>query len=72
MRLAAIAFAVWLNMPGLALGQRPSANVPVIGWLNPFTKETARLQPSRFELTVNLKRAKALGITIPPTCWPAP
>jgi putative tryptophan/tyrosine transport system substrate-binding protein len=50
MRLAAIAFAFWLNISGLAFGQQPRANLPVIGWLNPFTKETLPAQILRNSL----------------------
>ena len=52
-----MAFAVWLNMPGLALGQ-PNANVTVIGWLNPFTQETAPVTALTVRTDGQLKEGK--------------
>jgi putative ABC transport system substrate-binding protein len=53
-----------LAAPLSAAAQQPA--VPVIGFLSSLaSRDRALVKPSRFELVVNLKTAKTLGLTVP-------
>ena len=50
MRFSPVALVFWCCSTALASGQQPQANIPVIGWLSPSTKQTVPVQLLRDQL----------------------